>query len=207
MFNTKSPALEAILNRQFLDMKREILSCGSREEANKKLDTFFDFLGEGAVKVEYFLEANSTDELVRLIQKNLPEKRAAKQPRFEDVFGRFSVREESTGVSEDLPPEIQDILGKVLGQFSLESPEEQAVPPSDEEILEAGNTMVRDLMDAIPEGSEDSDFKMTVQISGKGATLIGKFLEDRIRKGAEIFPEVCEDLYISLKVTSERRIG
>jgi hypothetical protein len=228
--NTRA-TLEQILNDQFLEIKAQIQACGSREEAEATLRKVFG--NTDGLKVSYFLDANSADEFFEILLNDTDERRAPKNP-FEGLFDRITGGgagcpgcNDTTCAAgpESLTP--NDILDMLFGKRSGEAqaPEEDLEPSdimaqmfvklqgdnskpySEESLKDSGVNLVSSLMNAIPEGSEESYFKLTVEIGGKGATLIGKFLEDQVRKNAEIFAEADENVAIGIKTKFERRVG
>ena len=210
MFNTTNrntrATLEQILNDQFLEVKAKIQACGSQEEAEATLRKVFG--NTDGLKVSYFLDADSADEFFETLLNDTEERRAPKNP-FEGLFDRITGGGEgcpgcndttcASGPESLTPDELLNMLfGKRPGAGN---------PPAEEPQKDSGISLVSSLMNAIPEGREESYLKLTVEIGGKGATLIGKFLEDQIRKHAEIFTEVDEDLAIGIKTKFERRVG
>lgn len=203
--NTRA-TLEQILNDQFLEIKAQIQACGSREEAEATLRKVFG--NTDGLKVSYFLDANSADEFFEILLNDTDERRAPKNP-FEGLFDRITGGgagcpgcNDTTCAAgpESLTP--NDILDMLFGKRSGE-----AQAPEEETVENPNVNLVSSLMNAIPEGSEESYFKLTVEIGGKGATLIGKFLEDQVRKNAEIFAEADENVAIGIKTKFERRVG
>lgn len=203
--NTRA-TLEQILNDQFLEIKAQIQACGSREEAEATLRKVFG--NTDGLKVSYFLDANSADEFFEILLNDTDERRAPKNP-FEGLFDRITGGgagcpgcNDTTCAAgpESLTP--NDILDMLFGKRSGE-----AQAPEEETVENPNVNLVSSLMNAIPEGSEESYFKLTVEIGGKGATLIGKFLEDQVRKNAEIFAEADENVAIGIKTEFERRVG
>lgn len=194
--NTRA-TLEQILNDQFLEIKAQIQACGSREEAEATLRKVFG--NTDGLKVSYFLDANSADEFFEILLNDTDERRAPKNP-FEDMlFGKRSG--EAQAPEEDLEP------SDIMAQMFVKLQGDNSKPYSEESLKDSGVNLVSSLMNAIPEGSEESYFKLTVEIGGKGATLIGKFLEDQVRKNAEIFAEADENVAIGIKTKFERRVG
>lgn len=203
--NTRA-TLEQILNDQFLEIKAQIQACGSREEAEATLRKVFG--NTDGLKVSYFLDANSADEFFEILLNDTDERRAPKNP-FEGLFDRITGGGAgcpgcndttcAAGPESLTPNDIPDML------FGKRSGEAQA--PEEETVENPNVNLVSSLMNAIPEGSEESYFKLTVEIGGKGATLIGKFLEDQVRKNAEIFAEADENVAIGIKTKFERRVG
>lgn len=115
------------------------------------------------------------------------------------LFGKRSG--EAQAPEEDLEP------SDIMAQMFVKLQGDNSKPYSEESLKDSGVNLVSSLMNAIPEGSEESYFKLTVEIGGKGATLIGKFLEDQVRKNAEIFAEADENVAIGIKTKFERRVG
>lgn len=140
--------------------------------------------------------------------------RATLEQILNDQFLEIKAQIQACGSREEAEATLRKVFGNTDGLkvsyfldmlFGKRSGEAQA--PEEETVENPNVNLVSSLMNAIPEGSEESYFKLTVEIGGKGATLIGKFLEDQVRKNAEIFAEADENVAIGIKTKFERRVG